>query len=276
MRKSNQETVDCFKKFDDKMVKVRETPEEVPIHGASTPHRINMLNNLVEETDNTGIISGKNKEFVAKCRPPQHLARKPARRKLILNQNNVQRSMHSSVIKSTNHTLTEYFPVRRSVRKSKKAVLEEKQRDIETKVLQQVEEGLEVRHFPGKGRGIVTTRSFAKGEFVVEYIGELIDQVTAKKREKIYAQDQNAGCYMYYFQHRNHQYCVDATAESDKLGRLVNHSRNGNLIARIVEVESTPHLVLTAKEDISIGVEVSYDYGDRSREAIRYHPWLAL
>lgn len=258
------------------MVKVRETPEEVPIHGASTPHRINMLNNLVEETDNTGIISGKNKEFVAKCRPPQHLARKPARRKLILNQNNVQRSTHSPVIKSTNHTLTEYFPVRRSVRKSKKAVLEEKQRDIETKVLQQVEEGLEVRHFPGKGRGIVTTRSFAKGEFVVEYIGELIDQVTAKKREKIYAQDQNAGCYMYYFQHRNHQYCVDATAESDKLGRLVNHSRNGNLIARIVEVESTPHLVLTAKEDISIGVEVSYDYGDRSREAIRYHPWLAL
>lgn len=45
-----------------------------------------------------------------------------------------------------------------------------------------------------------------KGEFVVEYIGELIDQVIAKKREKIYAQDQNAGCYMYYFQHRNHQY----------------------------------------------------------------------
>lgn len=45
-----------------------------------------------------------------------------------------------------------------------------------------------------------------KGEFVVEYIGELIDQVTAKKREKIYALDQNTGCYMYYFQHRNHQY----------------------------------------------------------------------
>lgn len=45
-----------------------------------------------------------------------------------------------------------------------------------------------------------------KGEFVVEYIGELIDQVIAKKREKMYAQDQNAGCYMYYFQHRNHQY----------------------------------------------------------------------
>lgn len=71
-------------------------------------------------------------------------------------------------------------------------------------------------------------------------------------------------------------FSVDATAETDKLGRLVNHSRNGNLVARIVEVNSIPHLVLTAKEDISIGVEVSYDYGDRSRESIRHHPWLAL
>lgn len=60
--------------------------------------------------------------------------------------------------------------------------------------------------FPGKGRGIVTTREFTKGEFVVEYSGDLIDQVAAKKRETKYAQDQNTGCYMYYFQHRSQQY----------------------------------------------------------------------
>ncbi|EFN78739.1 Histone-lysine N-methyltransferase pr-set7, partial [Harpegnathos saltator] len=177
---------------------------------------------------------------------------------------------------STNHSITDYFPVRRSVRKCKKAVLEEKQRDIENKVVCQVEEGLEVRYFPGKGRGVITTREFTKGEYVVEYIGELISQAEAKVREEKYAQDQNTGCYMYYFQHRNQQYCVDATAETDKLGRLVNHSRNGNLVARIIEVGSIPHLVLTAKEDIPIGVEVTYDYGDRSRESIRYYPWLAL
>lgn len=257
--------------------KTDETPVAVPIHGPSTPHRINMPNNHLEETDDRKLINERNKRLLAAtCSPPQHLIRKPGRRKLIHNTNNTQRIPNSSIIESTNHTLAEYFPVRRSVRKSKKAVLEEKQRDIEAKVLKQVEEGLEVRYFPGKGRGIVTTRSFVKGEFVVEYIGELIDQMTAKKREQIYAQDQNTGCYMYYFQHRNHQYCVDATAETNKLGRLVNHSRNGNLIARIIEVKSIPHLVLTAKEDIPIGVEVTYDYGDRSREAIRHHPWLAL
>ena len=58
----------------------------------------------------------------------------------------------------------------------------------------------------GKGRGVVATRNFSKGEFVVEYIGELVDQTTAKQREAKYAKDQNAGCYMYYFQHKNQQF----------------------------------------------------------------------
>jgi histone-lysine N-methyltransferase SETD8 len=176
---------------------------------------------------------------------------------------------------SGNHQLTEYFPVRRSVRKTKTTVLEEQQRDLEEAVLSQREEGLEVHNFEGKGRGIVTTRHFSKGEFVVEYAGELIDMCEAKEREKSYAQDQNTGCYMYYFKYQNTQYCVDATTESGRLGRLVNHSRNGNLITKTVSIMNRPHLVLIAKEDIPSGEEVMYDYGDRSKESIRYHPWLA-
>lgn len=75
---------------------------------------------------------------------------------------------------------------------------------------------------------------------------------------------------------RNTQMCVDATAESNRLGRLVNHSRQGNLVTKIVEVDSKPHLVLIAKEDIPEGVELTYDYGDRSKESLKYHPWLAF
>lgn len=46
------------------------------------------------------------------------------------------------------HKLTDYFPVRRSVRKTKKEVLEEKQRDLEVAIREEREEGLEVRfHF---------------------------------------------------------------------------------------------------------------------------------
>jgi histone-lysine N-methyltransferase SETD8 len=174
-----------------------------------------------------------------------------------------------------NHKVTDYFPVRRSVRKTKKTVMEEKQRTLEQMLRNEVEEGLEVRLFSDKGRGVVTSRPFTKGDFVVEYSGDLIDLNEARRRELQYAQDQNTGCYMYYFKHNDQQYCVDATAETGRLGRLVNHSRNGNLLTRTVSVDNKPRLVLIAKDDIKAGDEVTYDYGDRSKESLKHHPWLA-
>ena len=50
------------------------------------------------------------------------------------------------------------------------------------------------------------TRNFKKGEFVVEYAGELIDIGSAKDREAQYSLDTSKGCYMYYFTHREKQY----------------------------------------------------------------------
>jgi len=69
---------------------------------------------------------------------------------------------------------------------------------------------------------------------------------------------------------------IDATSENGKLGRLVNHSRNGNLITKTVMMAGRPHLVLIAKDDLPEGVELTYDYGDRSKEALQHHPWLAM
>lgn len=70
-------------------------------------------------------------------------------------------------------------------------------------------------------------------------------------------------------------FSIDATAETGRLGRLVNHSRNGNLITRTVSVDNKPRLILVAKETILAGTEVTYDYGDRSKESLKHHPWLA-
>lgn len=108
--------------------------------------------------------------------------------------------------KSNNHKLTDFFPVRRSERKTKKTVLEEKQKTLEDNLRSGIEKGLRVYHFEGKGRGIVAMRMFNRGDFVVEYSGDLIDMQEARGRELKYAQDQNTGCYMYYFKHRNIQY----------------------------------------------------------------------
>ena len=49
-------------------------------------------------------------------------------------------------------------------------------------------------------------KSFCKGDFVVEYSGELIDIGTAKDLETKYSLDASKGCYMYYFKHKGKQY----------------------------------------------------------------------
>lgn len=46
----------------------------------------------------------------------------------------------------TNHKLTEYFPVRRSVRKTSKCVMAEKMRDLEKAIREQREDGLQVEY----------------------------------------------------------------------------------------------------------------------------------
>ncbi|EDW81596.2 uncharacterized protein Dwil_GK10941 [Drosophila willistoni] len=175
-----------------------------------------------------------------------------------------------------NREMTDFFPVRRSVRKTKTAVKEEWMRNLEQAVLEERCDGLIVRNFTGKGRGVVADRHFKRNEFVVEYVGDLISIGDASERERRYALDENAGCYMYYFKHKTQQYCIDATVDTGKLGRLINHSRNGNLMTKVVVIKQRPHLVLLAKDDIEPGTELTYDYGDRSKESLLHHPWLAF
>ena len=46
---------------------------------------------------------------------------------------------------------------------------------------------------------------------------------------------------------------VDATAESGRLGRLINHSRNGNCTTKVLGIGGKPHLLLVADQDICEG-----------------------
>ena len=57
---------------------------------------------------------------------------------------------------------------------------------LEEKIRTNFQQGLQVEHFAGKGRGVVTTRRFGIGEFIVEYKGKVIDKATAEQLESIY------------------------------------------------------------------------------------------
>ncbi|KAI2664106.1 N-lysine methyltransferase KMT5A-A [Labeo rohita] len=162
-----------------------------------------------------------------------------------------------------NRKVTDYFPVRRSGRKSKAELKCEEQRHIDDLIRNNVEEGLKVKNIEGKGRGVFADRAFQKDQFVVEYHGDLLEIADAKARESQYAQDPATGCYI-----------VDATKETNRLGRLINHSKNGNLRTKLHEINGKPHLIFLASRDLKVDEELLYDYGDRSKEAIAAHPWL--
>ncbi|XP_048370656.1 N-lysine methyltransferase KMT5A isoform X2 [Sphaerodactylus townsendi] len=173
-----------------------------------------------------------------------------------------------------NRKVTDYYPVRRSSRKSKKELQLEEKKQIDELIESGKEEGMKIDFIDGKGRGVIATRHFNRGEFVVEYHGDLIEITDAKKREAVYAQDPSTGCYMYYFQYLSKTYCVDATKETNRLGRLINHSKCGNCQTKLHDIDGVPHLILVALRDIKAGEELLYDYGDRSRASLEAHPWL--
>lgn len=140
------------------------------------------------------------------------------------------------------------------------------------------------RHFPaeimtieGKGTGVRTLRSLSRFQFICEYVGELITKTEALRREKTYAATSTThimSCYMYYFEHRGQEYCLDATTENGPwgIGRLINHSINGNLDTVKIVIDNVPRLAFIANQDISAGSELAYDYGDRTSFAA--FPWL--
>jgi histone-lysine N-methyltransferase SETD8 len=48
-----------------------------------------------------------------------------------------------------------------------------------------------------------------------------------------------------------------------------------NLQTKTVMFKGTPRLILIAKREVAAGEELLYDYGDRSKQSLEAHPWLA-
>lgn len=65
---------------------------------------------------------------------------------------------------------------------------------------------VQVVNIEGKGRGVVATRALKRGDYVVEYAGDLLLEDEAGEREAQYELTPNVGCYMYYFLHAGKRY----------------------------------------------------------------------
>ncbi|KAE8737985.1 hypothetical protein FOCC_FOCC016546 [Frankliniella occidentalis] len=137
----------------------------------------------------------------------------------------------------------------------KRHFLNVRKEPIPIRLLLDYEDGLQVKDIAGKGRGIITTRSFGKNDFVVEYKGELLTNKAAVIREK--QLKDNEGSFMFFFKHKDKPLCIDATAETGHKGRLINHGVPG----RAVECSNIQNINI--KESVS---RSSVCYEDKIRK----------
>lgn len=242
-----------------------------------------------EKTHGEDAKAGKESEKNKPSKPSEKKEQKIANKKDQAEEKKAALEEKLATVKDTGEDLADILDnlqidesknfVRRSVRKTASEILREETDKINDQLKMDNDNDLDinVEVFPEKGRGIVTTRDRKKGEFVVEYAGDMISMDSANSRETEYSMDVSKGCYMYYFKYQGKQFCVDATEESGRLGRLLNHSCiHPNLVTKIVTLDESPRLILVAKHDIVAGTELIYDYGDRDKATIKAHPWLAL
>jgi len=104
------------------------------------------------------------------------------------------------------------------------------------------------------GWGAFARTSHKTGDFVVEYVGELVRTTVANKREAVeYGSKVGIGTYIFALDQNT---TIDAT-KSGNMAQLLNHSCDPNCFSRQV---GNGRVVLSAMRDIEPGEELTYDY----------------
>lgn len=104
------------------------------------------------------------------------------------------------------------------------------------------------------GWGIYNRYALKKGDYIHEYVGEVISQEEAERRGRIYDKVNRS-----YLFNLSSDYVVDASRKGNKT-RFANHSNKPNSYARMVDVNGDIRIGLFAKEDIEPQTEIFFDY----------------
>ncbi|KAL9394520.1 hypothetical protein Peur_013805 [Populus x canadensis] len=107
-----------------------------------------------------------------------------------------------------------------------------------------------------KGFGLRLDEDISRGQFLIEYVGEVLDVHAYEARQKDYA---SKGHKHFYFMTLDGSEVIDACAKGN-LGRFINHSCDPNCRTEKWVVNGEICIGLFALRDIKKGEEVTFDY----------------
>ena len=102
--------------------------------------------------------------------------------------------------------------------------------------------------------GLYAMESIQPGDMICEYVGELIRQPVADRREKAYERQGIGSSYLFRV---DDEWVVDATKKGS-ISRLINHCCAPNSNARIITITGEKKIVIYAKDPIEPGDEITY------------------
>eukprot|EP01087_Luapelamoeba_hula_P019068 TRINITY_DN6266_c0_g1_i1.p1 TRINITY_DN6266_c0_g1~~TRINITY_DN6266_c0_g1_i1.p1 ORF type:complete len:527 (-),score=84.32 TRINITY_DN6266_c0_g1_i1:484-2064(-) len=107
-----------------------------------------------------------------------------------------------------------------------------------------------------KGWGLKAAKPIEQGDFVIEYVGEVIDTATCQERLREAQQD---GTRNFYFLTLDATECIDASNKGN-LARFINHSCDPNCATQKWWVNGEIRVGIFAEQNIKVGEEITFDY----------------
>lgn len=115
---------------------------------------------------------------------------------------------------------------------------------------------LEIQRAGKKGFGLFAKEDLKAGQFLVEYVGEVLDEEEYIRRKQFYEGSHQRH---YYFMNIGNGEVVDATRKGG-VGRFINHSCSPNCETQKWVVQGEISIGLFTLKDIAAGTELTFDY----------------
>ena len=107
-----------------------------------------------------------------------------------------------------------------------------------------------------KGFGLMTRQALKKGQFVIEYVGEVVNEEEHNRRKVEYRKE---GKRHFYFMSIANGEVIDATRRGN-LSRFLNHSCNPNCETQKWQVGGELCIGIFALRDVDANTELTFDY----------------